>query len=207
MQKPIIKSSSSSGFTLFEMLIVALLIGILGAIIIPSWLSFIELRRLNVAQNQTYLAMRQAQSQATKEKITWQVTFRERKGRIQWTTHPAEAGKFLPDAVKNNDSLWQSFHENIAVDTTRNNKGDLETTFRKDPLGQRWRILFNYQGCPVYDVGDECTRTSLRALGQITFFNGYTGKAKRCVYVSTIIGAMRTGKEQAKANENDRYCY
>ncbi|MBW4513095.1 MAG: prepilin-type N-terminal cleavage/methylation domain-containing protein [Scytonematopsis contorta HA4267-MV1] len=206
MHKPITKDSSSSGFTLFEVLIVAILIGILAAIIVPSWVSFVELRRLNIAQNQAYLAMRQAQSQATKQKITWQVTFRERKGNIQWTTHPAEAGKFLPDTIKNNDSLWQNFHPNISIDTTKNNKGDFETTFRKDPNGQRWRILFNYQGCPIKEVGDDDCR-NINALGQITFFNGYTGQAKRCVYVSTIIGAMRTGKEQAKANENDRYCY
>ncbi|MHC5727644.1 MAG: prepilin-type cleavage/methylation domain-containing protein, partial [Nostoc sp.] len=32
------------------------------------------------------------------------------------------------------------------------------------------------------------------------------GKAKRCIFVSTILGAMRTAKEHT-TTDDDKYCY
>jgi prepilin-type N-terminal cleavage/methylation domain-containing protein len=75
MKNNILKNSSNSGFTLVEMLVVIFIIGILSAIAIPSWVSFVNTRRLSVAQDEVYRAMRQAQSQAKKQKLTWQVSF------------------------------------------------------------------------------------------------------------------------------------
>ncbi len=205
--KVILKNRSSSGFTLLEMLVVILLIGILGAITVPSWVSFVNIRYLNTAQDEFYRAMRQAQSQAKKHKLTWQASFREHNGTVQWTVHQAQAGKFIPDAVINNDQIWSTVHPSVYIDIERNKKGKYETTLRKQTSPQVWRVIFNYQGCPIYEVGDECTKTSLRTLGQITLYSKNNVNVKRCIYVSTILGATRTGKEHSRNNENDKYCY
>lgn len=202
-----LKNPSSSGFTLLEMLVVILVVGILAAITIPSWLGFVEVRRLNNAQEEVHQALRQAQSQAINHKLTWQVSLRENNGIVQWTVHPAETSKFIPDAVKNNDNLWYSLHPNIQIFKEKNNKGNYETTLAKTTSPQMWKVMFNYQGCPVYAIGDECTKTSLRTLGQITFYSQHTSQTKRCIYVSTVLGAMRTGKEHLKANQSGKYCY
>ncbi len=181
------------------MLVVIFMVGILSAIAIPSWVSFVNTRRLNVAQDQVYRAMRQAQSQATKEKLTWQVSFRNQNNIVQWAVHQAKAEQFIPEAVTTNDKLWNNLDSNIRIDS--------ETTLRKQTVSGAWRVIFNYQGCPVYNVGDECINKSLQALGQITIYSSYAGKVKRCVYISTILGAMRTGKDHATANESGKYCY
>jgi prepilin-type N-terminal cleavage/methylation domain-containing protein len=199
MKKNILRNPSNSGFTLVETLIVVVTLGILAAIAAPSWLTFVNTRRLNVAQDEVYRAMRQAQSQAKKQKLTWQVSFRQQNNIVQWAVHQAKTEQFIPETVISNDKLWNNLDSNIRIDS--------ETTLRKQSVSGAWRVIYNYQGCPVYNVGDECINTSLQALGQITLYIPNSGKTRRCVYVSTILGAMRTGKERAKANENGKYCY
>ncbi|MBD2293552.1 type II secretion system protein [Anabaena sphaerica FACHB-251] len=168
---------SSSGFTLLENLIVLFLIGILAAILAPSWLSFVNTRRLNIAQSQVYQAIRQAQSQAKKDKLTVQASFREQNGILQWAVHPAS----LTPA----NAVWNSLDSNIQLDN--------ETTLPESD---------NIKNIQFDDLG------SVRKppLGRITLSSKSGGKAKRCVFVSTILGTLRTAKENPTA-ESGRYCY
>lgn len=201
------RNNSSSGFTLIEILVVVVALGIIATLALTSWQAFIETRKLNDAQEKVYWAMRQAQSQATKEKITSQVTLREYDGLVQWAVHPADPDQFIADNIINNHQLWNNLHPNVQIFQEENERGKKETTFSKNSSQQVWRVLFNYQGCPVYNIDDECTKTSLRTLGQLTFYSQKVNKVKRCVYVSTILGAIRTGKEHSRANTNGKYCY
>ncbi|WP_427160622.1 pilus assembly FimT family protein [Aliinostoc sp. HNIBRCY26] len=179
----IIKShhhKSIRGFTLVETLTIFVMIGILSAIAIPSWLSFVRIRYLNTAQDDIYQAMRQAQSQAKKEKSTWQASFREQSGsgRVEWAVHPA--------TVSPANAVWNSLEPDVRLDE--------ETTLQiVDGVRQ---IQFDYLG-------------SVRKppLGKITLSSKYGGKAKRCVIVSTILGAIRKEKEKRTANSSDDYCY
>ncbi|ARV62234.1 prepilin-type N-terminal cleavage/methylation domain-containing protein [Nostocales cyanobacterium HT-58-2] len=209
MKKNIFHNDSNSGFTLIEILVSIVIIGILAGISAPSWLGFVDTQRLKTAQDEVYLAMRQAQSQATKNKLTWQVSFREQNGIVQWAVHQAEAKPevFIPNAISTNNDLWQKLDPNIQIDKNKNNKGEDETTLPTQTSPKAWRVLFNYQGCPIYKVGDECTQTSLKTLGQLTLSSKNGGQKKRCVYISTILGAIRIGKEHDTANSNGRYCY
>ena len=185
-----LSNRSNHGFTLFEVIFVALIVGILSAIAAPSWLAFVNTRRLTTAQDQVYRAMREAQSNAKRDKVTWQASFRDNNGVVQWTVHRAT------DATPA-DWSWQKLDSNIRLDTN-------ETSLPQS--NSMWRVLFNYQGCPVYEVGNECTQTALNSLGQITLSSKNGGTAKRCVFISTLLGSLRTSKEQPQP-QNGKYCY
>lgn len=176
--KNLLNKHSSSGFTLPEMLVVVLLIGILATLGIPNWLSFVDTRHLNTAQNEVYYAMRQAQRQATKDKLTWQASFREQDGIVQWAVHPA--------TMNPSSANWNNLDANVRFDS--------ETTLE---LSNHIRkAQFNYTG----------NAKSPSDIGRITLSSKSGGKAKRCVIVSTILGAVRTAKEHNTTN-GGKYCY
>lgn len=173
--KNLLNKPSSSGFSLPEMLIVVLLIGILATLGIPNWLAFVETQRLKTAQNEIHLAMHQARSQASKEKLTWQASFREQNGIIQWAVHPSTVN---PSAAN-----WNNLDANVRLDS--------ETTLQLSN-GIR-KVQFDYRG-------------NSQNLGRITLSSRSGGKVKRCVFISTILGTMRTAKEHTTADDG-KYCY
>lgn len=178
MQRQLSKNSHIYGFTLIEMTVVVLMIGILSASAAPSWLTFVEVRRLNTAQDQVYRSVREAQSNARREKLTWQASFREENNIVQWAVHPI--------TVTPANATWNNLDSHIRLDA--------ETTLQTSN-GAR-RIEFDYRGNVTHPP-----------LGRITLSSRNGGKAKRCVFISTILGAIRTAKERPTPNSNGKYCY
>ena len=161
---------SNSGFTFIEMMTALLMIGILSAIAAPNWFALIKTQHLNIAQDQVYRAMRQAQSQAKKEKVKYQASFRTQNNILQWAVHEEKESDLNNPMIK-----WNDLDDSVQLDP--NSTLQLSNGVR--------RVRFD-------DIGGV-----IPTLGKITLSSKSGGTAKRCVIVSTILGAMRTARDNS----------
>ncbi|WP_254567826.1 prepilin-type N-terminal cleavage/methylation domain-containing protein [Oscillatoria sp. HE19RPO] len=159
------RNSPTTGFTLIESLIVVLIIAILAAIGIPSWLNWLNNTRLTAGQNEVYNALLKAKTTATHQKITYQASFRELGDVAQWAVHPA--------SVTPTDQHWQNLNAFVTLDPSK-------TTLYQYSTNGVWRMQFNYRG------------NSNGRLGRVTVrLRNSNSNKQRCVFVSTLLGAMR----------------
>ncbi|MEG4014328.1 pilus assembly FimT family protein [Microcoleus sp. S11D4] len=198
-------ATSAAGFTMIEMLIIMAIVGIFCAIVTPSWLMFINNHRLNVSVDRAYWAMELALSNAKRDKIAWQTSFKEVVGKnVQVAIHPADItpAQLLPSQWKDLEPQIQiNPDETTLLKVNEHNKATGEKTIR--------RVMFNFRGCVVYNSTDECGQTSLQAKGTLTLSHPDLKNSDRCVIVSTLLGHKRTSRRQSQANPNnkERYCY
>jgi prepilin-type N-terminal cleavage/methylation domain-containing protein len=158
---------TTAGFTLVEMIVVIAIVGILASIAGASFLGWLARMRVNAAQHTALQAIRQAQMTAKLRKSTWQASFREQNGKVQWAVHP-------DNSVPN---LWNTLEqEGVKLDPAN-------TTFYKDNKNSLWRVQFNHKGHANGQLGRINLTTS-------------TGTPKRCVFVSTLLGAVRTAADE-----------
>ncbi|MEM1238720.1 MAG: prepilin-type N-terminal cleavage/methylation domain-containing protein [Cyanobacteria bacterium P01_H01_bin.26] len=166
------------GFTLLEVLIVLVLLGILGALSVPGWFSFLSRWQLTDAQGNLYSAIRQTQTKARNNGINWQFSIRETgTGVVEWAIHPQTE---IPQ-------IWERLgHASTDIDVAN-------TTL--DKRNGIYYIRFDYKGRLA-----SRTRT-------LTITSSRTLSNKRCIVMSTVLGTMRKGQEQQQPSSSGRYCY
>ncbi len=169
MESP--SEKSNFGYTLLEILVILVVVGILAAISAPSWLSLLNRWRLNTAQAEALSVMREAQANARREKRVWQASFREMNAQVQWSLHP-------PNESETNQ-IWNNLTREDA---------------NKISILDSYTTLQNRNG--VYGVQFKHNYWVNGQLGRITFItrgqSNSTNAPKRCVWVSTLLGVLRT---------------
>ncbi|WP_346290470.1 pilus assembly FimT family protein [Sphaerothrix gracilis] len=174
------RSRNQAGFTLLEMLLVLVMMGTLAAIAAPSLFGLWQRYQLAVGQREVYGGIRQAQRQAIQAKMSWRFSIREVGDRVEWTTHP--------DTILPKDATgWQTLPVGVRLDE--------ETNLRQKSYIPSTK--FDYKG----------NVPALAFKGRVTLVGEGGGSSKRCVIVSTLLGAMRLSTDQPYPDEDGRYCY
>lgn len=199
------KSVPVSGFTLLELIAVIVIAGILSSIAAASYQALQNTRRINNTQSEIFSAIKEAQSRAKKDKITYQVSIRRNptgSREIQLGVHNA---KFLsgPNTgqIRNDVDNWNwqpivsdlKDSQRILVGATG---GSVSTI-----SGQRIIcIRFNPDGS--LDLGGGCIRFNNRYIVVKGQQSSGANQKLRCIRTTSVLGSV-TSFKQGEASCND----
>ncbi len=163
------------GFTLLELIVTVLVLGILSSIAAPSWLAFINNQRVRTVNDRVLQSLRSAQSEAKRTKRDITVTFNPTPATdpptVTIDTNPAEPEPSKKEIRKEIFSSGGEIKPRTIALTV--NQPAASTPANS--------ITFDYQGNLPTDTTPFYVTVAPAS-----------GGAKKCVIVETILGGMRT---------------
>ena len=193
-----ISRKGDQGFTLLEVLVTVLVLGILSSIAAPSWLAFINNQRVRTVNDRVLQSLRSAQSEAKRSKRDVTVTFDTSVAGVPKvtivtinltdpTTNPPIQTALTttpPIQTVTFDGGGEIKPGTIVLATQANGNKAIKS------------ITFNYQGNITSPLIESKTPRVITDGFSVTVAPA-SGGAKKCVIVETILGGMRTDEGAA----------
>jgi prepilin-type N-terminal cleavage/methylation domain-containing protein len=177
MNKYYLSKQPVAGFTLIELLTTVLLISIVSAIAIPSFTALINRQRLNNAQEQVFIVMRNAQASAKRERTTWTACFRDDGTRVLTSISRLPQTAWTCASATNWQPLLGEDSKRIAINTANTSINASPATY--------YPVQFKYDG-------------SITQRRRITLnIRNENNGIKRCVFIATLLGALRSDRDAA----------
>lgn len=170
-----------SGFTLIEVLVAVILIGILFAIAAPNWVAFLNQQRVGSARNQVSQAIRTAQSEAQRTKVNRALVLQNNNNQPRYAIVPAPNNTVNIAQINN----WQTLGDGSIQPGTIRLWADQGTTPGDPPP-----LIFDTYGSVVTSALPSRAVPYTITIGATTSRN-----PRRCVAVVTILGATREGSD------------
>jgi prepilin-type N-terminal cleavage/methylation domain-containing protein len=172
--KKIASIKGDAGFTILELLVVVIMLGILASIAAPGWLGFINRQRVRTVNDRVFQSLRTAQSEAKRTKRDVTIVFNNNT-----STPPVDP----PTVAINGNTQQLNAQGEIKPGTIA-----LRTNA---PAPSANSITFDYQGNVNQLPLDPSSPNGRRFVATVSVSGG---GAKQCVFVETLLGGMRTAE-------------
>lgn len=206
-----------AGFTLLELLIVIILVGVIAVIGAPSWFGFFSQRQANEANDVILRALQEAQSQAKNKKQSYSVSLKASTGEVpKIAIHRSSSPPVASDIPPNNSPLWRSLGKDLSIkpgqiwigtnaDATTNNKaGNSLNSVSSYSNATVTAVTFDYMGNLLNtpntpDLGSNSQGLIIAVGAGIPSSNPVQPipPTRRCVRVNTLLGSIQVGKIQS----------
>ena len=164
---------NEAGYTIIELLIIVLILGIFASIAAPSWLAFINRQRVRTVNDRVLQTLRSAQSEAKRTKSDRTLTF-----------NPTDPPTVTINTVPAQTPPLQTVTFDAGGEIK---KGQVKISAASCPGGActaaATLLTFNFNG--VVDINNP-------PLPFVVTVSTAEGGSKQCVIVETLLGGMRT---------------